>query len=156
MMKGKYIKDLQELVISQFWRYCKAQTLTEITEQRLKLTTLLAKPDVEYILNFWRLKERQFLPFYTEKYANLGCYSNQRSESTYVIIKKTLYPQLRLSEATARLNQTIRRKLRDLADNEIKNQKLPRTLDRRAFAQLADTVTNAAIKKIALEWEQTK
>jgi hypothetical protein len=58
-------------------------------------------------------------------YANLKYNSNQRSESTHVIIKEILNPQLRLSEATARLNQTIRRKLRDLTNKEIRSNKLP-------------------------------
>jgi MULE transposase domain len=156
LLKGRYTKDLRELIISQFWRYCKAQTLIKITEQKVELTALLAQVDVEYILNTWRPKERQFLRFYTKTYANLGCNSNQRSESTHVIIKEILNPQLRLSEATARLNQTIRRKLRNLANEEIRSNKLPRALDRRAFIQLVDTVTTYALDIISTEWESTK
>ena len=152
MLKGKYTRDLRELVISQFWRYCKAESITDIIEQRLQLTALLSTADSEYVLKVWRPKERQFLRFYTSKYANLGCYSNQRSESTHVIIKEILNPQLRLSEATSRLNQTIRRKLREIANEEITSgSKLHRTLDRRAFTQLIDTVTTYAIDLIARE-----
>ena len=157
LLKGRYTKDEREQIIAQFWRYCKAQTLTEIIKQRLELTALLTQTDEDYVLRTWQPKEPQFLHFYTREYPNLGCFSNQRAESTHPIIKSILNPQLHLAEATNRLNQTIRQKLRFLASEEINSGgKLPRTLDRRAFSQLIDTITIYAIEKIAKEWEDTK
>jgi hypothetical protein len=72
-------------------------------------------------------------------------------------MKEILNPQLRLSEAINRLNTTIRQKLRALADEETESGlKLPRTLDRRAFAQLIGTISAYAVEMIASEWEDTK
>ena len=157
LLKGKYTKDLREQITAQFWQYCTASTTTQITDQRLELTALLTEEDVEFVLNTWKPKEKQFLRFYTSKYPNLGCYSNQRSESTHVIMKESLNPQLRLSEATTRLDQTIRRKIKEIVNEEaISGNKIPRTLDQRAFIQLIHTVTIYAIDIIAKEWESTK
>ena len=79
------------------------------------------------------------------------------SESLHPVIKEILNPQLRLAEAVNRLNTTIRQKLKALAEEEIKSGlKLPRTLDKRAFTQLIDTISIYAVELIASEWEDTK
>jgi hypothetical protein len=62
-----------------------------------------------------------------------------------------------MEEASRRLGKTIQSKLRQLAEEEAQNgSKLPRTLDRRAFTLLADTISFYAISKISPEWEATK
>jgi hypothetical protein len=50
LLKGRYTKDLREQVVQQFWRYYKADTAEKVTQQRFKLTALLAQSDVDYIL----------------------------------------------------------------------------------------------------------
>ena len=157
LLKGRYTKDEREQVIKQFWQYCKAETAEQVTQQRFELTALLARSDVDYVLHTWGPKERQFLRLYTKEYPNLGCFANQRCESLHPSMKEILNPQLSLAEATRRLNTTIRQKIRALAAEEAESgNKMPRTLDRQAFDQLIDTISNYAVELIASEWEATK
>jgi MULE transposase domain len=157
LKKGGYTKDLREQVVQQFWRYCKAGSTEEVTRQRFELTALLAQNDADYVLSTWVPKEQQFLRLYTKQYPNLGCHSNQRCESLHLSTKMILNPQLRLAEAVNRLNTTIRQKLRALAEEETKSGlKLSRTLNKRAFASLINTISTYAVELIAPEWEDTK
>jgi hypothetical protein len=62
-----------------------------------------------------------------------------------------------MEEASRQLGKTIQSKLKQLSEEEARNGgKLPRTLDLRAFALLADTISLFAISKISSEWEATK
>jgi hypothetical protein len=152
LLKGGYTKDQREIVIQQFWRYYKADTAAEVTQQRFELTALLVQSDIDYVLKTWKSKEKQFLRLYTRGYRNLGCHSNQRCESLHPVIKEILNPQLSLAKAINRLNTTIQQKLTALANKKTDSgRKIPRTLNRRSFNQLIGTISTYAIEKIAPE-----
>lgn len=152
-----YPKAFRKEIHSLLWKFVKSDTEVEVESNRREIHAKLRPQEVNYLEEFWRPKERQFLRVYTRKYPNLGAFSNQRSESIHPVTKQILHKHLSLEEASRRLGETLQSKFRELAAEEAESgSKLPRTLDQGPFRYLSDTITFYAINKISSEWEDTK
>ena len=152
-----YPKSVRKEMKQLLWAFIKSSTKEELEQTRADIHSKLKSGEIQYLEEFWRPKEQQFLRLYTRKYPNLGAHSNQRSESLHPGTKDILNKQLSLEEASRRLGQTLQTKFRQLAEEEARDGgKLPRTLDQKAFVLLTDTISCYAISKISSEWEITK
>ena len=152
-----YKKEERETLKHLIWSFVKARTQDELAEKRAEIHSKLKQSEISYLTDYWGPREAQFLRIYTRRFPNLGSHSNQRSESIHPVTTRILNKNLSMEEATRRLSETLKAKLRELDEIEASTgSKLPRTLDRKAFQWLADTVTFTAIAKISVEWEATK
>ena len=152
-----YKKERRTELRRLLWKFVKSRTHEDLAETRTELHSQLKKVDIEYLTTYWGPKETRFLRLYTRTYPNLGAHSNQRSESIHPVTTKILNKNLSIEEATRRLGDTVKAKLRELDEAEATTgRKLPRLTDLRAFGWLADTVTYQAIDRLASEWEVTK
>ena len=152
-----YPKELRKELKSLLWTFVKSKTHTLLEGNRTELHLKLRPDEIRYLQEYWGPKETQFIRVYTCKYPNLGAHSNQRSESLHPGTTDILNKQLSLEAASRRLGKTVQARLRELSVQEAQSAgKLPRTLDRRAFVLLADTISIYAINKISTEWEIIK
>lgn len=83
LAEKRYTKAEREEIMAATWAFIKSSTHPELADNRTKLYSLLKSGEVSYIEKTWVPRERQFLRIYTSKYANLGCFSNQRSEGLH-------------------------------------------------------------------------
>ena len=147
-----YPKELRKELKSLLWTFVKSKTHTLLEGNRTELHLKLRPDEIRYLQEYWGPKETQFIRVYTCKYPNLGAHSNQRSESLHPGTTDILNKQLSLEAASRRLGKTVQARLRELSVQEAQSAgKLPRTLDRRAFVLLADTISIYAINKISTE-----
>ena len=152
-----YSKEIRKEMKSLLWKFVKSASSEELEVNRAEIHAKLRPDEIKYLNDFWGPRERQFLRIFTRQHPNLGAHSNQRSESLHPGTKDILNKQLSLEEASRRLGRTVQSKMRQLSEEETQSSgKLPRTLDLKAFALLADTISFYAISKLSPEWEITK
>ena len=79
-----YLKEIR-------WLFIHSKTAADVEVNRQEIHSKLQASEIEYLNQFWRPKEKQFLCFYTCQYSNLGSHSNQRSESIHPVTIEILF-----------------------------------------------------------------
>lgn len=153
-----YSKDVRENEFhSLIWNYVKSADWEELDKTRKALLDALKQPEKQYLLEHWVPKEESFVNVYTRLYPNLGHSATQRVEGYHNIITASLNPSISVEEACKRLANGLRKEMRiimDLEDNSRRTQ--TRLADRSAFKLMFGQVTNAALERMAPEWEKLK
>lgn len=148
--EGNEIKGLKNFA----WAYIKSATMEDLESNRQALYNHLKAPARQYISEVWGPKECRVIRCYTRLFFNLGMHSSQRVESYHVVLKDMTNGQLSLENSATALARTITRLIEDMdteRDNELKAY--TRLAQAAAFSHLRMNITNFALIKIALEWD---
>ena len=136
------------------YAYIQSANEEELKNSRTVLYNRLKKGAKEYIENTWRHKESRVVRCYTRLNFNLDCHSSQRSESYHVVLKQMTNGQLSLENSAKMLAQTVIRLIRDMEQERDDDLKAYfRRAQSSAFKNLRMNITNFALTRIALEWD---
>jgi hypothetical protein len=110
----------------------------------------LKTSEQNFVVKHWQPRETKFVTVFTKTSLNLGCNSNQRTESTHPVTTTLLNHQLSLAETAKRLNRGITTLLQDLDTLESESYgALPPNFDLHTYSLLTCQVTRFAMEKIA-------
>ena len=147
---GNVVESLKDFA----YAYIKSTTAEDLETHRTALYERLKQGGKDYIDQIWRQKEERVVRYYTRLNFNLGCHSSQRSESYHVVLKQMTNGQLSLENSVIALTQTVLRLISDMeSDKESDIRSYSRLAQAAAFKHLRLNITNFALTKIALEWD---
>ena len=148
---GNVVDSLKDFA----YTYIRSATEEELEDSREALVQRLKQGGKEYINDTWQPKEERVVRFDTRLIFNLECHSSQRSESYHVVLKQMTNGQLSLENSATALAQTVIKLIEDMdsaKDNDIKAYS--RLAQAAAFKHLRMNITNFALTKIALQWDE--
>lgn len=127
----------------------KSSSFIELEANRTALLQELLPKEQEHLLVNYQPKEHQLIRAYTRPYPNLGVNSTQQSESYHSVIKNLVNRQMPLAESVRRIKEHTQ-EIRVVYDADINKQrtKVPRSLDRRAFARIKNLLTWYSLGKL--------
>jgi hypothetical protein len=154
LAEKKYLKKDREEIMGLVWKYIWFISPASLEANRDEMKARLVTSEVDYINTHWVTKEAQVIRLWTETFPNLNCFSTQRDESIYPIVKTLLNPQLRLDQAVLRLLEEMTRFIHRLKEEEMRDQVKPRrVLDKLAFYNVKSHVASWALLKISEQWD---
>jgi hypothetical protein len=148
--EGTVIEALKDAA----WVYIKSASLEDLEHNREDLCRRLHRGARDYMEQTWQPKEPRVARCHTSRFFNLGMRSSQRVESYHPVLKQMTNGQLSLENSAIMLIRTLDRIVDDLEtqrENELKGYS--RLAQATTFALLRMNITNYALTKIALEWD---